>query len=115
MTATEEMREFLRGMGCRRNRNLAHCHPATEWWILDAFDSNMYLGFDLTNNEDRPGTWGTVDIFACRPGESVHESKERIELVDECTITNVMQFMLGMGIDRFSAKTRGFLKEQLGA
>lgn len=114
MTDTELMREFLLGMGCTKVRTVDPNAPPEEWYYLDRFDTSLYLAFDLTHNDERPDTHGTVDIFACRPGEPVCESAMRIQLRSNCTVTDLMQLLLGMGIDRFRQKTKGFLKEQLG-
>ncbi len=100
------MRKFLKDLGCRKARLPAHATHGEEWYILDGFDHNMYLAFDLTVAEEFPESIGTVDIFACKPGEHVMESKERIQLMENCKIQGVMRLLFALGIKRFSEKTR---------
>lgn len=112
MPDQEKMRKFLLDMGCRRIRNLPHVHPSTELYVLDSWDSLMYLLFDVSVVPDVPA--GTVDIRICKPGCSPFESKDQIEIMQKCSEAAVLQFLLGLGIDRFSKKTIGFIRDQLG-
>lgn len=88
MNELQPIREVLKKFNGRKARCTQTEHNE-EWWIIDNFNGQMYLGFDLTVCEEFPHTLNTIDIFACRPGSHVRESSERIEIKSKCNVNDL--------------------------
>ncbi len=93
------MQWFLRQLGCR-------CRG--EKWILDAFDSEFFLVFDLSLPEDEE-KWGTVDILICDCGHSADDSEHSTRLISNANEQKVLRFLYALGAPRFKSATQNFM------
>lgn len=101
MDAKESMQNFLTELGCKRRNEL---------FILDGFDFEFYLVFDLTWEEELGADkYGTVDILVSSTGEVPANTAPQMRIVADCTRHHVMRFLFALGVQRFSEKTKAFL------
>ena len=74
-------------------------------FILDGFDREFYLRFDVGVDEDNPKP-GTCDIYVGRVGHSPKDSDHQFRLIADARESHVMRFIFALGINRFSDATR---------
>lgn len=75
-------------------------------YILDGFDSDFYLYFDDSIDQDRPEVRGTVDIHVVPIG---HHTSDGIRVLSDCKRHQVMRFLFALGVSRFGEKTKSAL------
>lgn len=102
MSPTESLAKFLAVMGCRRRGDN---------YILDEFDGEFYLIFDVSEDPETPDATGTCDIYIADVGAHPSDSQFKTRVVCNCTRFKVMRFMFALGLERFSQPTQRFLYE----
>ena len=101
-TPTTVMEDLLKGIGCRRRENK---------FILDEFDTNFYLIFDVEECSEAPETNGTCDILIAHVGSYPKDSATQIRIVLNCNENKVVRFLLALGVNRFNQSTQKYLNE----
>lgn len=90
-----ELHQWLRRIGCRPRRH--------KRWILDGFDPQFFLEFDL----EEGGEIGTADVLIV----DLQEKAEPIRIMSDAKRHGIMRLLFAMGVDRFSEQTRKVLYE----
>lgn len=90
-----KIEEFLRAIGAKKRG---------DYFILDEWDYDIYLYFDVTDNPERPDTWGTCNVFLEHTGN--YADRHQFPLKDDCTVEEVANLILALGLERFSQKTQ---------
>lgn len=97
------MWRLLRSMGCRKSGDS---------FVLDGFDSDFYLRFDVGIDTDHPAlSERTCDIHVMPVGACPSEVDRGMRVVTFAREMHVMRFMFALGVERFSEKTRTALYE----
>ena len=97
MEANDSMPRFLSELGCRRRGDR---------FILDGFDNEFYLMFDLSADPENQESIGTVDIYVSEVGEVPSNREGKIRLVQDANRFGVMRMLSAIGIQRFSDATK---------
>lgn len=82
-------------------------------WVLDEFDTWMYLVFDTEFNPEDPASKNTCDVFVSRPGCFPSESCDRIQIMKNANEEQIAKLLLALGIERFSKETQEIVKAKL--
>lgn len=95
---------LLRSIGARERRD-----GANHYFVLDEFDTEFFLKFDVSEDPEILEAKGKADILVFETGE--HPRSGGIRVVMNAGERRILQFMFGLGVERFSESTRKALYE----
>ena len=103
MAADKSFAKLMTELGARQHRGPS---GMTDWWVLDEFDHEFYLGFNFEDDPETPEARYTCDIHLCYVGSSPQDSKDSFRVFANARGHHVLRFMFALGVSRFSEQTK---------
>lgn len=95
--------KLLRSIGAKKRR---------DYFILDEFDNEFFLKFDVAEDPETPAAKGTADILIYTTGSHPLDYDNGIRVISNASEAQIIRFLFALGVSRFSEHTRKALYER---